>query len=162
MKTRLIQFWRARAPRERLVLGGGFALLTIALAFAYGWLPMQREAAQLRTALPQLRAQAEQLQRDAQDAARLRARVAAAPLSGSLATLIEQRAVAGGVREQLQAITAQDAGRVRIVLPKVAFETWIGWIGELQVNHGVRVESVRLDATDEPGMVAAEAVLAGG
>lgn len=161
MKTQLIQFWRSRAPRERLVLGGGAALLVLALGFAYGWLPMQREAAQLRAALPQLRLQAQQLQQDAQEAARLRSRPALAQQGGSLAALIEQRATAAGLRERVEAITPQDAGRVRIVLPQVAFDAWLGWLGELQASHGVRVESTRVEAADEAGMVRVEAVLAG-
>jgi general secretion pathway protein M len=133
----------------------------LALGFAYGWLPMQRDAAQLKKALPQLRAQAQQLQQDAAEATRLRARPAIEQ-GGSLAALIEQRAAAGELRERIEAITPQDAGRVRVVLPEVAFDAWIGWLGELQASHGVRVESTRIDAADEPGMVRVEAVLAGG
>ena len=161
MKTQLIQFWRSRAPRERLVLSGGSALLVLALGFAYGWLPMQRDATQLKKALPQLRAQALQLQQDAEEATRLKARPAVAQ-GGSLAAVIEQRATTGGLRERIAAITPQDAGRVQVVLPEVAFDAWIGWLGELQASHGVRVESTRIEATDEAGMVKVEAVLAGG
>lgn len=162
MKTQLIQFWRSRAPRERVVLGGGTALLVVALGYAYGWLPMQREAAQLRAALPQLRVQAQQLQQDAQEATRLRSRPAAAQAGGNLATLIDQRATAAGLRDRVEAITPQDAGRVRVVLPEVAFDAWLGWLGELQASHGVRVESARVEAAGEAGMVRVDAVLAGG
>ena len=162
MKKQLIQFWRSRAPRERVVLAGGSALLALALGFAYGWLPMQRDTAQLRKALPQLRAQARQLQQDADEAKRLKGRPARAREGGSLAAVIEQRATAGGLREQIESITPQDAGRVRVALPEVAFDAWIGWLGELQASHGVRVESARIDAGEEPGMVKVEAVLAGG
>lgn len=162
MKKQLIQFWRSRAPRERVVLAGGSALLALALAFAYGWLPMQRDAAQLRKALPQLRAQAQQLQQDAEEAIRLRGRPALARGDGSLAAIIEQRAAAGGLREQIESITPQDAGRVRVVLPKVAFDAWLGWLGELQLSHGVRVESARIEAGEEAGVAKVEAVLAGG
>jgi general secretion pathway protein M len=162
MKKQLIQFWRSRAPRERLVLAGGAALLVLALGFAYGWLPMQREAAQLRQTLPQLRVQARQLQQDAQEVGRLKARPAMAQEGRSLASVIEQRATAAGLRERIEAITPQDAGRVRVVLPVVAFDEWIGWLGELQASHGVRVESARIEATGAAGMVKVEAVLAGG
>lgn len=161
MKKELIQFWRSRAPRERVVLAGGSALLVLALGYAYGWLPIQRDAAQLRKALPQLRVQAEQLRQDAQEVARLRGRPAVAQ-TGSLAAAIEQRATAAGLREAFEAITPLDAGRVRVVLPEVAFDAWIGWLGELQASHGARVESARIEAGAEQGMVRVEAVLAGG
>jgi general secretion pathway protein M len=161
MKKQLIQFWRSRAPRERVVLAGGSALLVLALGYAYGWLPIQRDAAQLRKALPQLRVQAEQLRQDAQEVARLRGRPVVAQ-AGSLAAAIEQRATASGLRERIEAITPLDAGRVRVVLPDVAFDAWIGWLGELQASHGARVESARIEAGGAQGMVRVEAVLAGG
>lgn len=161
MKDALIRFWRTRAPRERLVLAGA-ALLVLALGFAYGWLPLQREAAQLRQTLPQLRAQAQQLQQEAQEAARLKARPAPNPGAGSPASAVEQRALAMGLRGQIESIVPQDAGRVRVVLPQVAFDAWIGWLGELQARDGVRVESARIEAGDVAGAVRVDAVLAGG
>lgn len=162
MKTQLIQFWRSRAPRERVVLAGGGALLVLALGFAYGWLPMQREAAQLRQSLPQLRAQAQQMSLDAEEASRLKGRPAVVGQGGSLAAVIEQRATAAGLRDRVESITPQDAGRVRVVLPEVAFDAWLGWLGELQASQGVRVESARVEVTGEAGMVRIDAVLAGG
>jgi general secretion pathway protein M len=161
MKESLIQFWRTRAPRERLVLAGGSALLVLALGFSYGWLPMQREVAQLRQALPQLRVQARQLQQDAQEVARLKVQPAVAREKGSLALAVEQSALATGLRERIESITPQDAGHVRVVLPQVAFEAWIDWLGELQISHGVRVDSARIEATEAAGMSKVDAVLAG-
>lgn len=162
MKAQFVQFWRARAPRERFVLAAGAALLALALGYAYAWLPMQRELAQLRGTLPHLRAQAEQIQRDAEEVARLRARPAASQRGGSVATVVEQRAAASGLREHIATLAAQDDGRVRVVLPRVGFDAWLAWIGELQAAHGVRVESARIESSGEAGMVRIEAVLAGG
>lgn len=162
MKDQLIRFWRTRVPRERLVLAGGSALLVLALGFAYAWLPMQRDVKQLRQVLPQLRAQARQLQQDAQEVARLKAQPGVIREKGSLAHAIEQRALATGLRERIESITPQDAGHVRVLLPQVTFDAWIVWIGELQASHGVRVESARIEATDVPGMVSVDAVLVGG
>lgn len=162
MKDSLIQFWRTRVPRERLILAGGSTLLLLALGFAYVWLPMQREVVQLRQALPQLRVQARQLQQDAQEVARLKAQPAVTREAGSLALAVEQRALATGLRERIESITPQDAGHVRVVLPQVAFDAWLAWLGELQTSHGVRVDSARIGATDDSGMVSVDAVLVGG
>ena len=162
MKAQLIQFWRARAPRERLVLGGGAALLVLALGYAYGWLPMQRDAAQMRKELPQLRVQARQLQQDAAEVARLRAQPEVARTVDSLASIVEQRAVAGGLRERIESIAVQDARHVRLVLPRVALDDWIVWLGVLQAKDGVRVESAHIVAGDAAGVVRVEAVLTGG
>ena len=162
MKDTLIQFWRTRAPRERLVLAGGSALLVLALLYAYVWLPMQRDVAQLRQALPQLRDQAGQLQQDAAEVVRLKKQPAVSREAGSLARAVEQRAIASGLRERIESITPQGVGQVRVVLPQVGFDAWIALLGELQSGEGVRVESARIEAGGEAGMVSVDAVLGGG
>jgi general secretion pathway protein M len=162
MKDSLIQFWRARAPRERLILVGGSALLTLALLYAYVWLPMQRDVTQLRQSLPALREQAGQLQQDAEEVGRLKAQPPVSREGGNLALSVEQRAIASGLRERIESITPQGVGQVRLVLPQVGFDAWIALLGELQAVHGVRLESARIEATGEAGMVSVDAVLAGG
>lgn len=162
MKAQLVQAWRARAPRERAVLAGGALFLALALCYAYAWLPMQRERMHLLETLPQLRAQAEQLQRDAEEVARLRARPVPTARGGDIVALVEQRAVASGLHERIATLVALDTGRVRVVLPHVGFDAWLAWIGELQAAHGVRIESARIEASAEAGTVRVEVVLAGG
>lgn len=157
-----MQAWRARAPRERLVLAGGAALLALALAYAYAWLPMQHQLTQLRGTLPQLRVQAEQVQRNAEEVTRLRARPTTLRQGGSIVAIVEQRAAASGLREHIAALVPQDRNRVRVVLPRVGFDAWLAWIGDMQAAHGVRVESARIESSGEAGMVRIEAVLAGG
>lgn len=162
MKDTLNQFWSARAPRERLVLGGGAALLALALGFAYGWLPMQREVSQLRQMLPQLRDQARQLQQDAQEVGRLRAQPAMTREAGSLVLAIEQGAVASGLRERIASIAPQGGGQVRVVLPRIGFDEWLGWLGELQTRYGARVELARVEAAADPGWVSVDMLLKAG
>lgn len=159
MKESLIQYWRTRAPRERLILAGGSALLGLALLYAYVWLPMQRDVAQLRQALPSLREQARQVQQDAEEVGRLKKQPALSQAKDNLALAVEQRAQASGLRERFDSITPQGAGKVRVVLPQVRFDDWIGLLGELQASHGVRVESTRIQAGDEAGMVSVDALL---
>lgn len=160
MKAHWTDFWNARTPRERLILGGGALLLLVLLGYAWLWLPVQRESAQLRAALPALRAQAQQVAADRQTVAALRARPAA-PASGDLAARIEALAVAGGLRARIEAIVPLDAQRVRVRLPEVAFDDWIAWLDTAQ-KAGVRVEYAQAEASGGAGAVRAEAVLATG
>jgi len=161
MKDTLIQFWRSRAPRERLVLAGGSALLALALGVAYGWLPIQRDVVQLRQTLPQLREQAQQLQRDAQEVERLKTQPAVIRATGNLALAVEQRAIASGLRERIESITPQGVGHVRVVLPQLAFDDWLSWVGALQTSDRIRVESAWIEVGNAAGMVSIDAVLAG-
>ncbi len=162
MKDTLVQFWRSRAPRERLILAGGSALLALALIYAYAWLPIQREVVQLRQALPQLRVQARQLAQDAEEVGRLKKQPPPSQVGEPLADVVAQRALASGLRERIESITLQGAGQVRVILPRVAFDDWVTLLGGLQTDHGVRVDSIRIQAGDEAGMVSVEAVLGAG
>ncbi len=159
MKAQWTDFWNARTPRERRILGGGALLLALLFGYAWLWLPVQRESAQLRAELPGLRGQAQQLAADRQTVAALRAQPVTAN-SGNLAARVESLAQAGGVRARIEAIVPLDAQRVRIRLPEVAFADWIGWLDTLQ-RAGVRVEYARVEAGAH-GAVSVEAVLAAG
>lgn len=162
MKKQALQFWRSRAPRERLVLAGGGALAVLVLGYAYVWLPVSRETAQLRETLPQLRAQARQVQADAAEVGRLRARAKPAVVQQDLAALLDARAKEQGLRERIDSIVPLDAAHVRVSAAAVPFDVWVGWLGELHARYGVRVESTRIVADEEAGVVAVEAVFAAG
>ena len=162
MKKQALQFWRSRAPRERLVLAGDGALAALFIAYAYGWLPVTREAAKLRASLPELRAQARAVEAGAAEVGRLKARARPAAVQQDLAALLDTRAKARGLRERIDSIAMQDALHVRVTAAAVPFDAWVAWLGELQVGDGVRVESTRIDAGDEPGIVAVEALLVAG
>lgn len=161
MKKQALQFWRSRAPRERLVLAAGGALAVVVLAYAYLWLPVAREAAQLRENLPELRAQARQVQAGAAEVERLRARVKPAAAQQDLAALLDARAKQRGLRERIDSIAPTDAARVRVAA-SVPFDAWVGWLGELQAGYGVRVESTRISSGDEAGVVVVESVFTAG
>lgn len=159
MKTQPADFWNARTPRERRILGSGVLALALLLGYAWLWLPVQRESAQLRADLPALAMQAQQVAAGRQVVAALRTR--SAPSSaGDLAARVEDLAVAGGLRARIEAIVPLDAQRVRVRLPEVAFDDWIVWLDTLQ-KAGVRVEYARAEASGV-GAVRAEAVLAAG
>jgi general secretion pathway protein M len=162
MKKQALQFWRSRAPRERLVLGAGGALAVLVLGYAYAWLPMAREAAQLRENLPELRAQARQVQAGVAEVNRLKARAKPAAAQQDLVALLDARAKQRGLRERIDSIVPLDANRVRVTASSVPFDVWLGWLGELQAGYGVRVESARIDLGGEPGVVAVEAVFTAG
>ena len=73
MIERAREWWRARAPRERLVYGLGAGALVAASLWAYVWLPVQGDRARLATAVPKLRAQAAETTRESAEVEHLRA-----------------------------------------------------------------------------------------
>lgn len=157
MKAQLLDFWHARTTRERRILGGGALLLIVLFGYAWLWLPVQRERAQLHQDLPALRVQALQVAADRQAVAALRAQPAA-PAGGDLASRVDGLAVAGGLRARIDAIVPLDAQQVRVRFTDVPFDEWVAWLDTVQ-KAGVRVEHARAEASGEPGMVRAETVL---
>lgn len=157
MKALLHRAWHSRAPRERVVIA---ALAAVLAAASYLWLlhSADRARGQLRTSVETLRTQAELLDQQAAEHARLRATPAPAVSPGDLRTLVKARADAAGLAGALTRIDAPDADHVHITLSAVSFGDWLGWIAALQAQQ-VRVEAARIEALAAQGMVSATATL---
>lgn len=150
--SRLSDAWSSRSERERAVAGVLAALAAIALLVAFAWLPLERNRARLASDLPALRASLESMQRQADEAKRLRAIAPAASLQAPVSQLASLPPAGAQV-------TALDARRVRVVAADAAFTTLLEWIVAAQASHGLRVESARVDALSAQGRVKADIVL---
>lgn len=144
--------WQSRTDSERAILAAVGALGAIALVAAFAWLPFERARARLSAELPELRASIETMQRQADEAKRLRAIAPAASLQAPVAQLAASPPTGAQV-------AALDAQRVRLSSTDAAFTTLLEWIVAAQASHGLRVESARIDALAAPGRVKADIVL---
>lgn len=152
---RLGSWWQDRSARERRVIANLLALAALAILFALG-LQAERTRERLAGQLPQLRASLAALERDAQEAKRLRAMPTPAALPATpLAALAANVGAVPGA--QLAVI---DERRVRLTGADVSFAALLEWLGQARASHGLRVESARLEALAAPGRVRAELVLA--
>lgn len=150
--SRLSEAWQARTESERAVLATVGALAAIALVAAFAWLPLERARSRLTADLPALRASLETMQRQSEEAKRLRA----APPAASLQAPVGQLASSPPAGAQVMALDAQ---RVRLSANDAAFTTLLEWIVAAQASHGMRVESARIDALPVAGRVRADIVL---
>lgn len=155
----LAGLWHSRSPRERSLVSAGLVVLAIMLLLALVWLPLERTRVRLAAALPELRASAAALQRDAEEVKRLRALSATIPTNPApLATLIAANAWARelpGVQ-----LSVPDEKHVRLTGEDIGFGALIDWLATAQAAHGLRVESARIEALPAPGRVRAELTLA--
>ena len=134
--------------------------MLIALAYAYAWLPVSRERVVLSQSAPELRARLVQMRHEAGEVARLQAVVR--PAASDLKSIVEQSAISGGLRKALAEIDADGPGRVRVRMQAVRSSDWFAWVTSLQSEHGIRVETLRLEALEGADMVAAIATFSGG
>lgn len=155
-------WWQRLAPRERHLISWGGAGLLAALCYAYLWQPIATERHKLRASLPQLRADAAQIQRQAQEVARLKASVTLPPRGAAIKSAIQQAINEAGLDSKTLQVNLLDEGRANMTMASVSFDAWTAMAANLQKNHGIRLESCAIEALPEPGMVSVRAVLTAG
>lgn len=155
----LASAWRARSPRERLVIAiVGFAVLAL-LVVVFAWLPLERHRARLATELPALRASVVEMRAQSEEVKRLKATPprpqAANP--APLASLLSAGTLAQGLPGAR--LTPVDGKRVRLVVDDASWARLVEWIAAAQSLHGLAAESASVEALASVGRVRAELVL---
>lgn len=155
MRTKLRKAWESRAPRERLAI---IALMIILSVMLYVWLvtSADRARAQLRSSIPTLRTQAVQLEQHASEYERLRVAPRSSMNPVDLRILLQTQADALGMSHAQASIDVQTSDQVQVMLSRVPFEDWLNLVGALQ-SQRVRLDSSRITALSEPGMVSVTA-----
>lgn len=162
MKERFRHFWKQASPRERWLIGGGFGLLLLVVLIFYVWQPVDRDRQKLRANLPQLRANAEQMRLNAAEVVRLKTLSSSASLpNGGIRSAVEKSAETFKLRDSMSQVSMEGDGRISILMATVSFDAWVRWLGHLQEQYRIRLESCRVEALPQPGMVRIKAVLAG-
>ena len=130
------------------------AVVAVVLVAAFAWLPLERSRARLAAQLPALRASVATLERDAEEAKRLRSLPAPAPRATEpLASLVTS---AGGKTLPGARITVLDGRRLALDGANVDFGALVDWIASAHAAQGLRVESARIEALPAAGRVRAE------
>lgn len=157
MKARLRKAWESRSPRDRVVIT---VLAAVVGAALYVWLAdsAYRARIQLGLSVTALRAQAQRLDLDAAELARVRAARAPAAAKADLRTQVQAQITTSGLAGALVRIDATDANHVQVVFGSVAFADWLHWIAALQAQH-IRLESGRIEALATTGLVGITATL---
>jgi len=151
--------WRDRTPRERMAIGLAGGVLVLALVAAFVWLPLERARTRLHQQLPQMRASLAALERQADEARRLRSMppIAAAAKPEPLASVV----TAGGGKQLPGAQLSIPDGKTLVVQAgDVGFGALVDWLAMVQASQGLRVREARLEALPTAGHVRGELRLA--
>ena len=160
MISKIQTYWKGLPSRERWVLGSGFVLLFTVILVFYIWQPMNRERLKLRTSLPQLKINAEQMRFNAVEVARIKSLPLLAPLPVSkMKEALEQSAEKYNLKNALTFVNVESAGRISIEMENVSFDRWVRWLGSLQEQNKMLLESCQVEALTQPGMVKVKAKL---
>jgi type II secretory pathway component PulM len=141
-----------RSPLERSILLTLGAVIAIGVVAAFAWLPLERTRARLASELPAMRASIGTLERDAEEAKRLKA---LPPISQAANAALGDIAANTKLPPGAQ-VTVLDPKTVTVAAPDVAFGALLEWLSAVQAAQGLRVESARIDALPVAGRVRAE------
>lgn len=159
MIDQLREWWRARNARERWLIGGGGALVLVAVLWAYVWAPIASERARLIASLPALRVQAQHVAGQAAEVERLRTAARSRTESGPPQRAIEDAMKAAGFADGFAGVAALGGGRFQVNLGVVPFDALLRVVAQLAERHGLAVETIALKATNEAGKVRVESLV---
>lgn len=153
LMNRLRDAWGGLAPNERRLALIGAGVLASLLLYLILWLPLQKDLARLRTAVPEERAQLARMRNQAATIKPLRGLARGATAGGVPLTIVEQSANARGLRSAITRLEADGSTGVLLAVDGVAFNALIAWVADLQTGHALFVDNATIEAQSKPGIV---------
>lgn len=154
----LLRFWSERAPREKMILGTGGAVVVAALFYLLLIEPARSGIERLERGLPATRAQAARLQTLLTEVNALKARPQIATISASeaRATLEKTLVTAGLKAARIQPLSEGD---LQLSFVDVRYANWTTWLADTERTLGARAHSVSATRVTEAGNADIELVL---
>ena len=156
------EFWAERSYRERTVLAAGAAVAVVLALYGLLWEPGLKASAKLSASLPRLRAQVEDMRAQQKEILQLRKSTGTTSQVADLRALLRAAVARSPLAAAAPSIEWQTNDRVVFAAPAVDFDAWLQWIGGVQRELGIRLESCTITALGEPGRVRVEASFSGG
>ncbi|WP_114814328.1 type II secretion system protein GspM [Paraburkholderia kururiensis] len=156
-RAALTEWFEARAPRERVLLVAGGAVLLVAFVYAVLWEPAYEGRARVAASLPLLDAQLADVRAQMDEARRLRAAAAvSAPQGNALREALAASLAQAGMGEARVVATG---GSVQIDAKAVPFAAWMAWLDQVRREQHVRVVNAHANADARAGLATVSATL---
>ena len=170
----LIPRWNNFSSKEKLLLSALAALTMFFMLYAFAWLPVQHGRERLAQIIPEKQSKLMQMQVQAADIEKLRQQYKLVrSTADGLKAAVEVSAKVHGIALQYapptNAADGTDAGagagssnanELAILLNPISFDAWVTWVGFLQSENRVRIQSCRITPTTVAGQIKVEATLA--
>jgi type II secretory pathway component PulM len=155
-----MRFWGMRSGRERIAMCAAGIAIVVALMYAIVLAPAFAEHRRLSASLPKLRAQIEDMRLQEKEIAALRKKVAALSQRGDLKPLLQSSAARMSFANSIERIDALPGDKTQFLAAPVIYDDWLAWAENLQREFGIRLESARITATEQPGLARVDATFA--
>lgn len=155
-----IKLWfYGREARERLILAIGAGVVVLALLFAC-IAPLYKAVNAREERVTRKKADLAWLQSVQGELVALNSLHPQGAVNGeSLMLMIDRTARAAGLGSSLSSQTPNGANGMNIRLDAASFDAIVSWLGTLQQQYSVSVETVTIDHTAKPGLVNVSLVL---
>lgn len=152
----------ARTPRERQILMIGGALLAVLILYGAVLRPFHNRLATLHRTVDEQRALLHWMHGAAGQIHALRGSGGPRDTGQPILSLVDQTARQEQLGSAVKRLEPDSSGGVRVWLEQAPFDQVIEWLGKLEREHGLRLESITVESTGVPGQVSGRAVLQGG
>lgn len=143
-------------PRERLLVLGASAVLSLLLVYLLLWEPVARQVNDLRQAVKAQRGQLQWMREASSEARALQAQPHVnlpGGAGGSLIGSVESTLSRAGLRGNVRHIEPSGNDKISLDLRGVPFNALIGWLNEIQMASGAAVEDFTASRSDAEGLV---------
>jgi general secretion pathway protein M len=157
VKAALTEWFEAREPREKRLIGAGGALLAAALIYNALWSPAWDGRAKITAELPELEAQLADVRSQAEEAHRLKGAVAVGAPSGlALRDALAASLAQAGIPDPQ--LTVQGKG-VQVDAKNAPFGAWMAWLDDVRHANHLRVVSAHAAGMVQAGHATVSATL---
>jgi general secretion pathway protein M len=155
----LLIYWRNLSARERMLVGGGGAVLGVLLFYGAIWAPIQANLTTLRKQVPQEHQQVQWMRAQVERVKKLQASAPAATQSGGLLSFVERSAQSLDLQKYVKRVEPEGQSAVRLVIDGIPFNDLINWLATLQKQGGMRVDNASIEPLPTAGTVNARLLL---
>lgn len=140
--------------RERILFSAGAACLLLIILYLLIWEPISMGISQEESRVAQQRETLQWMQRASVDVVALRGSGNAKLRSNeALLTLVDRTARQAGLRNYIKRLKPQGNDLVQLWMEQTPFDILMQWLGTLETDYRITVQSATLDKLDQPGMV---------
>lgn len=160
----MMNYLKQLNERERLLLLVAVPVLAILLLYSLVWRPLSGTVELLQHRVQKQQDTLQYMRKAAQQVKALQQQKSAQSRGGgrqSLLALVDRTVKQAGLTRALKRVEPDGADKVRVRLEGAGFDTMIGWLESLQSRYGIQIESISVDALDNPGLVNVRLMLIG-
>lgn len=152
-------WWRNLQLRERSLLTAGAAALLLLIGYFQIWEPLKAQSGQLRVLVTEQQELLAWMQQAVRRVEALRGGGPAMSAGGGSVLTVATQTGRKALGDTVKRVEERRRGGVNVWFENAAFDDLVRWLGRLEQQHGIEVESISVDAQKQKGRVSGQLAL---